>query len=195
MINQDIINHSTATAKQAVLDCAAQSVELYTVSNVFDISLIDKLSLYLQQENIPWLADSPMHRQVLAWHSDTVIEELHEICCNLTDTVSTRFFDQPLNFLGIQLWRDCYPYKIKWHSDVPVINVALQVYLFSAPTDCGTSFKINNSEIAVPYQHNTGYIAVTRSQPGILHKSTTTTPPGVTRHSVYSIWSLTEKRK
>ena len=73
MINQDIINHSTATAKQAVLDCAAQSVELYTVSNVFDISLIDKLSLYLQQENIPWLADSPMHRQVLAWHSDCLL--------------------------------------------------------------------------------------------------------------------------
>jgi hypothetical protein len=195
MIDQNIIDKSTKTANQAIdCRCATVSPDIYTISNVFDSNLIVKLKKYLNQNQLVWQGE--LHkRQIITWDTDSVIEEIHEVCNNLTEKITQQFFNTHLNFLGIQIWKDQHPYYLDWHCDNPIINVALQVYMFDAPENCGTLFDINNDELLIPYVHNTGYIVVTKSSPGLRHKVNQITPVGVTRYSVYSIWSTTEKRK
>ena len=196
MIDQIIINTSTETARQAIVNCKpTASPMLYTVERVFDNTLTNKLKEYLTQEQINWSINqntSPMRRS-LAWDQDTIIEEIHEVGNNLTELIVQKFFKHPLNFLGINVWKDQSQFEMEWHSDNPIINVALQVYMFDLPTTFGTSFLIDEKETLIPHVHNTGYIAITKTQPGIVHRPTTVVAPGVTRYSIYAIWSLTKK--
>jgi hypothetical protein len=195
MIDQNIINKSTKTAKLSINSCnSTLSPALYTLNNVFDVTLTNKLKNYIDQNQNNWLINHcNLDRTSQHWAADTVIEELHEICNNLTDTIRLKFFDGPLNFLGVNVWKDHQNFSMQYHSDNPIINIAFQIYMFNAPQECGTTFLINDVETAIPYFHNTGYLIITKSQPGLLHKPTSITPKGVVRYSVYAIWSITEK--
>ena len=196
MINQNIINMSIDTANLSILNRrTTKSPMLYLVDNVFDDNLINNLKDYLKQEQLPWIENGYgyTHRASISWDSDTVIEELHEVCNNLTNTVIDQLFNCPLNFLGVSIWKDQHPFNMSWHIDNPVVNVALQTYLFDVPCQYGTSFLINDVNLPIPYIHNSGYISVTKSQPGLQHKTTNVTPPGIIRYSIYAVWSTTNK--
>lgn len=196
MIDQNIINASTDTANLSIINRkTTASPMLYLVNNVFDDKLINGLKDYLKQDQLPWIENETAqdHRARISWDSDTVIEELHGVCNNLTSILTDQLFEQPLNFIGVSIWKDQHPFSMGWHIDNPIINVALQVYLFDAPPQFGTSFLINDADIPVPYIHNSGYISVTKSHPGIKHRVTNPTPIGITRYSVYAIWSVTNK--
>lgn len=209
MIDQDLINKSTETAKMAIANCCSTtSAWLYLINSVFEDSAIDKLKEYVDNANNQKFRivdlnapgrdkiDTPDSRVVATWDPDTIIEELHDVCNNLTDTISKRFFNTSLNYLGIQIWKDTNKFSMDWHQDNPDITVSMQVYMFDAPRKYGTSFLIDDNEFAVPYQHNSGYITINDSNGidnGLEHKPTTTIPVGINRCSVYAVWSLSEK--
>lgn len=195
MIDQNIIDASTKTAKLALINCGpTDSPELFTVNNVFDAGLVDKLREYLSQNQINWKkGESSPGRKALAWEGDTVVEEMNNVCNNLTELISEKFFGEPINFLGCEIWKDQGRFAMTWHSDNPIINVALQIYMFDSPSSYGTSFLINDVQTPIPHIHNTGYLVVTKSQPGIVHKPTSKIPAKTKRYSVYAVWSLTKK--
>ena len=197
MIDQQLIDRSTDVAKLSLTTCkSTASSDLHLLNDFLDKELVAKLKQYLNQDsNDKWYLGELFDRDGLAWDADTVIEELHMVFDNLTTVISEQFFDRPLNFIGTHIWRDRSPFSQKWHSDNPMINVAIQLYLFDeAPSECGTSFMINGIELAVPYIHNSGYILTTHTPPGIIHKPSIVLPPGAIRHSIYGIWSLAKKK-
>jgi hypothetical protein len=196
MIDLNLINISTESAKIAIANCrSTPSDGLFLIDSVFDNTAVAKLKEYtINTAN--WKNDAPKSRAYVAWEPDTIIEELHEVCNNLTTPIGERFFNSRLNYLGIQIWKDTNKFRMKWHYDNPIINVALQVYMFDTPSIYGTSFLIDGNEFAVPYRHNSGYITINNGNGianGLKHKPTTETPAGVDRFSVYAIWSLSEK--
>ena len=210
MIDQDLIDTSTESAKIAIANChTTPSDGLYLINSVFGDNAIVKLKEYINNANNQKFRlaqsnatnqdkiDTSESRVVITWDPDTIIEELHEVCNNLTDTISKKFFNAGLNYLGIQIWKDTNKFWMGWHRDNPDINVSMQVYMFNTPSKYGTSFLIDGNEFAVPYQHNTGYIAINNNAGGIAdgleHKPTKDIPAGITRCSVYAVWSLSEK--
>jgi len=196
MIDQNLIDISTDQAQQAVVDSALTPIpNLYLVNNVFNKKLVDKLRTYLTSNQAKWDRVKLPFRELITWDGDTVVEELHIVCNNITETVGTQYFGSRLNYLGIQIWRDTGKFKMDWHSDNELIKVALQVYLFDAPAEYGTTFKLDNREITIPYVHNTGYLAVTHEPPGIQHRPTTQADGTITRYSIYVVWSLEENNE
>ena len=193
MIDQERINRSIEAAKSSLLTCESTiSPNLHIVNDLLDDKLLSELKDYLDQNSDKW--DLKIHlRAGVSWEADTVIEEVHTVFDNLTTVISQHFFDTPLNFIGTQVWKDRSPFFQNWHIDNPIINVAIQLYLFDAPAECGTTFIIDIHPVAVPYIHNCGYILTTYMPPGITHRPSIATPPGVVRYSIYAIWSLTEK--
>jgi hypothetical protein len=196
MIDHSLINRSTTTAIQAIKNAQITDIDsLYLISDLLAKDHIDKLKEYINTNSSNWASDYN-HRFLIQWDADSVVEELHEVCNNLTSTIINQFKFKNLNFLGIQLWRHDPGYTIGWHSDNKIINIALQIYLFDdTPIDYGTLFKYNNSTVNVPYVNNSGYLIVTKSPPGIEHCTPYVLPPELSRYALYSIWSLTEKIK
>lgn len=194
MIDQTLIYHSTCIATNSITAAKKTSIpNLYQVDSVFDQNHLVKLKEYVDTASPTWTSDFP-GRQLVTWDGDTVVEELHDVCNNLTSTIIERFDFDNLNFLGIQLWRHNPGYHLHWHTDNSIINVALQVYLFDqAPKEYGTLFKHGDQTINVPYIHNSGYISVTKKQPGVLHSTPYTIEKNYTRYALYAIWSLSEK--
>lgn len=172
---------------------------LYIVTDCLTDAMLDKLHAYAT--TAPEDAWGKVERQLgynrasINWDSDTVIEEAHIIFDTLTDTLSKRYLE-PLHFHGVQLWKDQEGYNIKWHTDNTIIAVSLQIYLFDADGNLGTTFLVqNNQELDIPFKNNTGYLAHITSDQDLYHKSTTTIPAGVNRYSLYAYWSLEPKRK
>jgi hypothetical protein len=169
---------------------------LYTITDFLTNTAVSKLKNYLpnttedQWSNVA--NQEQLNRRKLTWDSDTVIEELHEACNLLTLTIC-KIADTPLNFLGLQVWKDWDGYKLGPHQDNPIIDASLQIYLFDNSSNLGTTFSNDNIKIEIPYVNNSGYLLTSSNIGNIKHYTTSTTPIGVTRYSLYLIWSRTTK--
>jgi hypothetical protein len=158
--------------------------------------LLEKLLKYVKQENIIWLPEEPpLHsvsylprpnRRKLNWAPDTVIEEVHIVLGNITDAIN-KIWDRSNNFLGLSIWCDTKNFAIKKHTDNPVIDVALQVYLTESSSIPGTTFEYDNKLIQAKYQKNHGYIM--DNQAKVSHFLPKSVSNDHTRYSVYAIWA------
>jgi hypothetical protein len=198
MIDQEQINRSIKSMELAITSClSTPSNKLFQINSAIDNDMIHKLKTYLTTvDSSKWqYFQNNNLRKVINWDADTVIEELHDVFNGITALISQQFSTGSINFLGSQLWKDTNNYHMSYHIDNPVIDIALQLYLFDAPKECGTVFKINNQEYLVPFEHNTGYVYKNQVSEGIPHKVEVNITPDANRYSLYAIWSRSEKIK
>jgi hypothetical protein len=168
---------------------------LYTVNNFLPESAVVKLKNYLPTSNeslwSPVTGQEKVNRLKLTWETDTIVEEIHEACNRLTPAVG-KLSNLPLNFIGLQIWKDWDGYRITSHRDNSIIDVGLQIYLFDNDSKLGTTFSEGDCTIDIPYIHNSGYMLVANNN-NPTHRTTRDTPIGVTRYSLYLVWSKTTK--
>lgn len=191
------------TGKKILLDSLEKSQEicgkyLASVENCLQEECRQKIRNFVEQADpLMWVrvpGQQRLNRQALMWQEDSIVEELHMIFESATTTICEKY-SMALHFHGIQIWQDGPGYSISEHLDNPVINVALQIYLFGAPKDVGTSFKLPDGRwYEVDFLENTGYLLFNSHTHGIKHKSTNAVPDGSLRYSVYGTWSLQPKR-
>jgi hypothetical protein len=169
---------------------------LYTINNFLTDDAVIKLKEYLPTSLdslwTPVAGQEQFNRKKLTWDSDTIIEELHNACNLLTPTISL-ISETSLNFLGMQIWKDGDGYSATPHQDDPIIDVSLQLYLFDNDPSLGTTFGNSKNKIEIPYIHNSGYLIFVDGVNDIIHYTTSKTPPGATRYSLYLVWSRTVK--
>ncbi len=198
MIDQEQINKSIKSMELAMVNCLpTPSDKLFRIASVIDNVMLDKLKKYLATIDSAKWQDFQIGnlRKVINWDTDTVIEELHNVFDGVTELIGLQFSTGPVNFLGLQLWKDKNNYHMGYHIDDPIIDIALQLYLFDAPADCGTIFKIDEQEYLIPFEHNTGYVYKHQASAGIPHTVKVTIPPDSDRYSLYAVWSRSEKIK
>ena len=201
MLDQRLIDHNIQHAAQAIQRArATPSPWVWHVENVFSQDLVEKLHDYLMDEHnaIAWqpvAGQEHLNRRKVSWAADTVIEEIHMICDALTAAVADKFCADSKNFLGISVWKDWRDYTMKLHTDNPVIDVSMQLYLFdSAPPQAGTLFMIDHQPYLIPYHSNSGYICVLPTNaPAVSHMPATVTAADQVRYSLYSVWSKSTK--
>lgn len=198
MLDYQLIQNNSEIAAQALNSLwPTPTPDLWHIQKFCSEDAWTKLKQYIHSvdesawQPVPWQENRPRHK--ITWEMDSIIEELHEVCDNNTQLISQKF-DMPLHFHGIQIWRDSEGYLIEEHTDNPVIDVAVQIYLFDAPSECGTTFFVTAGDTityVIPHYHNTGYVSVNHSVP---HCSTRAVPAGLLRYSFYAHWSRLPKQ-
>jgi hypothetical protein len=201
MIDQELIEQNIKHAKQAFSKLQpTASTSLWRLENVLTQPMLDKLKKYAIDTpglNIWKEVDGQedLNRRQIAWHQDTVIEEIHMVFEGLTDVVNAMFSENRKNFLGIALWKDWAGYTMDWHVDNTIIDISIQLYLFdTAPKEAGTVFKINGADFLIPYVSNSGYLCVQTENESLLHKPAIEITDQTVRYSLYSVWSNTAKK-
>jgi hypothetical protein len=199
MIDQNLIDTNIKSLRNSVV--SAKSINdkyLYQISNCFDKAILIKVQNYIEQvpasswHRVQYQESSP--RQVIRWQADSVVEELHRVFDSITDLLRDRYL-MPINFYGVQLWKDKCGFVLYKHKDDPIIDVALQIYLFDCPPQFGTTFHWEPDQCCViPFEHNTGYISRNDASDSMTHELTDRIPFGVTRYSLFATWGLQPKR-
>lgn len=199
MIDSELIQRCGCSIGRAMdLRQVTQFDTVYQVRDVLDPAMIDKLKGYIDTvdphrwQKVP--GQEHNNRGAIVWHADTVIEELHEAFGQITPKINDLFGSDVLNFIGIQLWTDGAGYDTGLHQDNETIDVSCQVYLFDQDPALGTKFVRGDQEVTVPYVNNTGYVMINNRDHQLLHGTCQATPVGVTRYSVYAVWSRNVKK-
>lgn len=187
-LDYDLIQRNCDQAAQAIDTLHPSMVnDLWFVKDFVGEDILDKLELYLEQsQNWSQVAGQesfPRHK--ITWETDSVIEELHDVCNSVTAQLEKKF-SRSLIFSGIQIWRDTEGYYFGRHTDNPVIDISLQLYLFDAPSTCGTTFFDHGTRIVLGFFHNTGYVCTSHDLP---HETTSAVPAGAVRYSLYAHWT------
>lgn len=199
MIDNDLIDQCSAVSIQAVTNPVPTKFEcVYVVNNVLHVDMIHKLYNYIKTvDPLKWHAVTGQehnNRQSIVWDADTVIEELHETFSRTTSQINQLFDSADLNFIGVQLWCDQQGYYTGLHQDNIDIDVSCQIYLFDNNPVLGTTFVRDEHTVEIPYKNNSGYLMINNQDSKLYHTTSCTTPAGVTRYSVYAVWSRTAKQ-
>lgn len=199
MIDQNLIAGTTKHAVASINTATIVSDNFLKLDNFLSAEAIYKLQQYINNvSESEWNAvplQETLPRKSINWAPDTIIEELHIVADNLTELVNQTFGTSNKQLQAVQLWRDAEGYLIPPHKDNPVIDISIQIYLFDCPQECGTSFKINDNHVEVPFVHNTGYMIYKKSyEERCLHWSTAEVPDNVVRYSLYLTWSVYGKQ-
>tara|TARA_S200000501_G_scaffold319041_1_gene313162 strand:- start:264 stop:836 length:573 start_codon:yes stop_codon:yes gene_type:complete len=125
------------------------------------------------------------NRQKICWQTDSIIEVAHTILDNCTPQIN-RIFDIDAEFNGLDLWRDTAGYTISKHTDNPIFNASLQVYLQNLP-ELYTSFQYNEKIIQTNPEPNHGYLS--DNTVGIPHWMDNSVPENFVRYSLHATWS------
>ena len=111
--------------------------------------------------------------------------ELMNLAVNTVKAVSEITSNYSLrNPPGLFLWRDFENYMSYWHPDDFTRSPTMQIYV-DGENDQGTSFRIGNEEIKLPFKPNTGYLLDNRCQ--LIHGMLTPIRKKV-RQSIYLIY-------
>lgn len=199
MIDQQLISSATKHAEQSIATSKIVNADFRLISNLLHPDIDAKLHNFVLSADDSLWSKVPLQetlpRRSINWAFDTIIEELHIIAENLTNCINTTFDTTDIKFQGLQLWKDCSGYTLTPHRDNPVIDVSMQIYLFDCGEKYGTTFEVNDSELAVPFVHNTGYLLHKKSyEERLLHWTTTSLPAGIERYSLYLTWSVYGKQ-
>lgn len=199
MIDQNLIDKTLTNLVESLNNKQPTVLAgLYQLTSVLGQDIIDKLAVYLQSVNVDkWaLVDGQetQQRKKISWDSDTVIEELHEVFNSVTPIINAQFPEVFVNFWGVSIWKDVEGYNFDWHTDNPDIDIAAQIYLYTTP-GMGTVFGSETDYVLIPSYSNSGYLAVHSGENKIPHRTESTIPAGVTRYSLYAVWSRFPKHK
>lgn len=194
MIDQDLIAQQTFSIQSSIKSRVGTPITgLWQCNDVLTATAIEKLKQYIQTaDDSAWQTvdrQEDLARRKIAWHADTVIEELHTAFDANTDLVNLLWPERKKRFLGLQLWKDWQGYELAWHVDNDLIDISMQIYLFDLDPGLGTTFRTEENTVDIPYQHNTGYLAVNSAD--LFHRTTRTTPANTVRYSLYAVWSHT----
>lgn len=197
MIDAELININSSIANQSLAARRPTKIDgLWQVKNFFGDALLAKLYhfvetvdpsiwLSIENSNIP-------HRKKMSWYAESVIEETHDICNNLTANVRS-ICPTAQHYWGINLWKDDKEYYIDWHLDNPYIDMSLQIYLFGDPGTSGTVFHQDNKTVQFDFISNTGYV-LDQTLNRIPHKLTHPVLSDTPRYSLHVVWSRIPKR-
>lgn len=100
----------------------------------------------------------------------------------ITETITNK--SNLRNPPGLFLWRDLKGFKSDWHPDDFTRLPTMQIYI-DGDENQGTSFKIDDDEITIPFRPNTGYLIDNQYQ--ILHGMLTPVQEKI-RQSIYLIY-------
>ena len=122
---------------QSVLKHIKKIDGVHLVTGFFDQDLLDKLLEYCQTttswQPIYNLKQKEIEcRKKIAWEDDSVVEVVHTVLQNVTPQLES-IFNKQLKFNGIDLWKDTKGYTINRHTDNPIFNVSLQIYIDNLP--------------------------------------------------------------
>ena len=195
MIDQDLIAKNIIHSQLSFDHKTVIDAELSVVEDFFTTGALNKLYQYLlSAPSKPWQLETDenykvMHvpRRKISWHAETIVEELHEVVGALTPTVELAT-DSSRQFHGIVIWEDSAGYAIPWHTDNPLLAATIQIYLEGPDTCPGTEFLLANGETHIcGFQPNTGYF-INQTQRRPMHRTVTSVPAMVTRHSLFAMW-------
>ena len=190
MIDQNLIQQIVSSTK-ASLDTAIRTNEqLSMVQNVFPSACIDKIKTLVELNKV-WkpVAYHPDSRLMIDWIPESIVEELHIAGELLTDKIKQYYSIDNIKLQSLQIWKDTATHSMSMHQDNPVIDVALQVYLFNNDPTEGTTFDVAGNLIDVPFKSNNGYLLWKKSnEERIPHKPTKAVSNGE-RITLYLTWS------
>ena len=83
------------------------------------------------------------------------------------------------------IWRDTEKFHSWWHADDYTRKPTIQIYV-NGPEEYGTSFKINNETVTLPFIPNSGYLMDNQYQP--VHGMIGTLGENLVRQSIYLIY-------
>lgn len=195
MIDHDIIEKSVEYSKISLENREVTlSRGLYFLKDFLNPNLSSRVLEFLDNDDIVWTKEEnqyDLNREKINWIFDSPIEELHITMDSLTDYIN-KIFNRNNKFLGITIWKDSAGYTISKHTDNPLIDVAMQIYLTAkSDIDAGTSFIINDTIVKVPYKQNFGYLM--DNTLNIEHFMDGKIPDEYIRYSLYAMWSTNIK--
>jgi hypothetical protein len=189
MIDHILVDISSKYTLQQ-LQKQLQNKDLALLEDFLYTGLIDKLKLHIDNcTDWETTQTNATFRQQIAWQADSVIEEVHMVCCNLTDFLS-HIYCRNLKFLGINIWKDTENFIQLKHTDNPIIEVAIQVYLTESEVELGTVFELPKDIITASYKINSGYIADNKNK--FTHYTKKRVPKDHVRYSLYATWALNQ---
>lgn len=166
---------------------------LYQIEDFLFPPLLKKLLSFISSNDIPWVSVDDFARGIkssprkkINWLSDSVIEETHKVLESYTPFIN-RFLNKNNIFEGISIWKDTAGFRIRPHTDNPVFDVALQLFLSDNPgIKKATTFYKDNTVYQLDHVQNTGYIIDNRRK--IVHSFTEKIPNDDIRFSLHSVW-------
>lgn len=191
MIDLDLIKTSVEySLKKLELRESVITTTLYQLENFLYPALIERLLDYIEKNDINWEKETGQYesnRKKVNWIADSPIEELHTVFDSVTESVN-KIFNRNNKFGGISIWKDELGYSISKHTDNPVIDIAIQIYLTAdQKIDAGTVFVVDNREVKILFKINSGYIMDNTAK--IEHYMNGSIPENFTRYSVYAFWT------
>lgn len=196
MIDTKLIDLNSSIANQSLAARQPTDIDgLWQVKNFFGDALLAKLRQFVNTvDPLIWVSmenNTAMHRKRIAWCSESVIEETHDICACLTAKVRS-ICPTAQHYWGINLWKDDKEYYIDWHLDNPDIDLSLQIYLFGDTDAPGTVFQQNDKIVPIDFISNSGYAVVQTPNP-ISHKLIHPVLSDAPRYSLHIVWSRFSK--
>lgn len=192
MIDQDLIKSGSMHLKSMLASLSTDHNGLILIEDVFTDQIIEKLLKFciasddwkpqLTADNKTVIAN----REKISWRYDCIVEETHTILENVTPEISRLIKRDNLVFGGVNLWKDTQGYTIKRHTDNPVIQTSLQVYIQNLPT-LSTIFEYDGNLVHTNPNSNAGYIS--DNLIGIPHWLPNAVPAEFNRYSLHAIWS------
>lgn len=166
---------------------------LYKIENFLFTPLLKKLLSFVSTIDMEWVYETTpdgqeliQSRKKVNWIPDSPLEEVHTVLESYTTSIN-KLFDRDNTFDGISVWKDTTGYNIKPHTDNPIFDVALQLYLSDNPyIKKATSFYKDDAVYQLDHIQNTGYIVDNRRK--IVHSFTDKIPNNDVRYSLHSVW-------
>jgi hypothetical protein len=191
MIDNDLIETSILYASKVTPKEIIPG--LYKIENFLFPPLLKRLLLFVSTNELEWIYETNTNgkdliqpRKKINWLPDSPIEEVHKVLENYTPFIN-KLLDRNNTFNGITIWKDTSGYQIKPHTDNPIFDVALQLYLSDNPNiKKATTFYLNYDVYTLDHVPNTGYIIDNRKK--ILHSFTENIPENDIRFSLHSVW-------
>jgi len=126
------------------------------------------------------------YRKKITWEEDTVVEVVYSVLQNVTPQLEN-IFNKQLKFNGLDLWKDTKGYTIKRHTDNPIFNVSLQIYINNLP-HLVTVFEHNGIHVT-DSNPGSGYIADNTKGARVPHWLNGIVPADFNRYSLHATWT------
>ena len=191
MLDFELVERGTAHASTVINALPSCEGTVQVFQKLFPQQLLAELLDYCEladwQTALGAYGETIEHRQKICFEHDTVLEVSHMVLENVTDDLS-KLFNKQLTFNGLDLWKDTENYAIGPHTDNPMFNASLQMYIQNLP-HLSTVF-----ESTQDYQSNTwtdtapgsGYVA--DNTVGLTHWLNGVVPADYNRYSLHATW-------